>query len=192
MKERNQMISSFFYYVLYSSAILVYGIGINKANMLTETTSTVLIEGLKMILSVVGTATLTYLISYSLLLPVNLMELYPFVAVLIFAFISIIIESFVRITAKKNTAGYGVSVLCVLLAVSESTSLSECVLISCFCVFSFYLLVPFLYAIRKRIEVSRPMEEFENSSLIYISIAIIMIILLAWNVSWLNPGVFNW
>ncbi len=186
------MINSFFYYLIYSSAILIYGIGINKATMMSDKASSVFMEGFRMLLAVVSSSTLTYLIVTTFLLPVDLIELYPFVAVLIFCIITIVIETFVRITAKSNTAGYGVSMLCIMIAVSESTSLTDCVLISCFCVLSFYILVPVLHAIRKRIELSRPMEELENSSLLYISLATIIIILLAWNVSWFNPGVFNW
>ena len=185
------MISTLCHYFIYSSIILVYGIGINKATVLSEKPENIFIEGIKMLLSVVSSASLAYLVDLYLLLPVGLNDIYPFAAVLIYSIISVIIESFVRITARRNAAGFGVSVLCILLSVSESTTLSECVLIACYCVLSFYILVPILYAIRKRIEISRPLEELENSSLLYISISIIMLILVAWNVSWLNPGVLK-
>ena len=191
MREK-KMLSTFFYYFIYTSVILVYGIGINKATILSEKPSEIFVEGLKMFLSVVSSAVLTYLITVSLLHRLGLMELYPFVSVLIYIIISIFIETFVRITANRNASNFGVPVLCIILAVGESSTLTECVLISCYSILSFYILVPVLFAIRKRIEISHPAKNMENSSLLYISLAIILIILVAWNVSWLNPGVFNW
>ena len=62
-------------------------------------------------------------------------------------------------------------------------------MISCFSVAAFYILVPVLYAIRKRLDVKG--KNVKVFILIYLSIAVIIITLLAWNVTWLNPEVLK-
>jgi len=185
------MISNLFYYILYTSAVLIYGIGINRATVVCEKPEHIVLFAVKMLISVCSASVLTYLLIVNLFVPVHLAEIYPFIAVLIFSAISVFIESLVRITAKTSTAEFALSLLSVLISVNESTSVIECLLISCFCTLSFYLFIPFLYAIQKRIEISRPSTDFRNSSLIIISISIVIIALVAWNVSWLNPEVFQ-
>ena len=185
------MISDFFYYALYTSAILVYGLGINRATVISEKPQHAFLFFVKMVLTVCISSVLTYLVDTALLQPAHLAELYPFAGVLIFILITVFIESLIRITAKVSVADFGVSLLCILLSVNECTSLVQCLFISFCCTFSFYFFVPFLFAIQKRIELARPASDFRNSSLTIISIALILIALVSWNVSWLNPGVLK-
>jgi electron transport complex protein RnfA len=185
------MISDILYYLIYTSAVLIYGIGTNRATVVCLKPNHIVLYFVKMIITVSCSTALIYLLTKSLLIPISIAELYPFIAVLVFSAVSVFIESLIRITSKITAAEFGVSLLCVLLAVNESTSLVQSVLIACLCTVSFYLFVPVIYSIRKRIEIGRPASDFENSSLILISVAIIMIVLVVWNVSWLNPGVFQ-
>ncbi|MBQ1794234.1 MAG: hypothetical protein II110_00950, partial [Treponema sp.] len=60
-----------------------------------------------------------------------------------------------------------------------------------FCIIGFYLCIPLFFAIRKRVELSSPSQDFKNLSLVFISIAILMLLLLTVNVSWLNPQIFS-
>lgn len=186
--EMMQMLHNFAYYLIYASALLIYGIGINRSVLLSSSPRHMLRGCLKMLLSVSASSSLTYLIVMNLLHPVRLTELYPFVAVLVYAVISIFIESVIRITSKKSATEYTVSVLAILLGVNESISLLDCVVNSCFCVLSCFMFLPVLYAVRKRTEVFRPKEDKKTDFLLLLSIAVIMIILLVWNVSWLNQG----
>ena len=185
------MMADFLYYALYTSAVLVYGIGINKATVLCEKPRNVILYLIKMIITVVTSSVLSYLATVYLLVPVHCTEIFPFACVLIFSVISVFVEALVRITAKTSAAEFAVSMLCVILAVNESSSLVTCLIISFSCVLSFFIFIPFLYAIQKRIEIARPATDFRNTSLIIISIALIMITLIVWNVSWLNPGVMQ-
>lgn len=185
------MLSNFFYYALYTSALFIYGIGINRAVLVSKKPQHIFIDCVKMLCTVSAASVLTYLIVDKLLVKSNLTELYPFVAVLIFATISVFIEAVVRISARISMAEYTVSLLCILIGVNESVSLGECVLNSCFCVCAYFISIPLLYAVRKRIELSRPTNSFQNLSLLFISIAVLMVLLLVWNVSWLNPGVLK-
>ncbi len=182
------MLCNPWYYLFFGSALFVYGIGINRSVLVSREPERLALDAVKLFLSVTGTALLTYLITVRLLVPVRIGEVYPFVAVLIFAVISVFIESIVRITINSSLAEYTVSILCILLAVNESSSLLECLLNSVLCIASYYLSIPVLFAMRKRIELSNPSDDFQNMSLLFFSIAVILVIFLSWNVSWLNLG----
>ncbi len=185
------MISDFFYYLFYSSAILIYGIGINRATILCENPDNMVLKFLKMLISVCGTSVITYVLVTKILIKCNLAELFPFVAIVLFCCISVFLEAIIRLTAKKNTSDFAVSFLIILLTVNESSSLLQCFIICIFCVVAFFGIIPFLFAIRKRIEISYPSRYFKNSSLIFISLGVLMIILAAYGASWLNPEVFR-
>lgn len=186
------MISNFFYYVLYASAVLVYGIGINRTVIRSNSSKKIIRDCVKMLVSVVASASLTYVITVHLLVEVNATELYPFVAVIVFSVISIFIEAVIRITAKKSAAEYSVSILSVLIGVNESLSLFECVINTSFCVLSFFLVLPIFYSIRCRIDVSNPNGKLRKVSLLIVSIAAVMIALFVFNASWLNQGGAKW
>lgn len=185
------MLNNILYYMVYTSSVLIYGIGINRAVIYCDKMEHLLLKSFKLILTVETTSVLSYLVMTKLLLPANVTEMYPFIAVLIYVAIAVFIEAIIRITARTSTAEFGISFMYVLLALNESISLSECAINACIFTATFFLLIPVLHAISKRIQISRHTKEFENSSLLFISLAIIMITLLVWNVTWLNPGVFK-
>lgn len=185
------MISDFFYYLFYSSIVIVYGIGINRATILCENPKDMFLKFMKMLVSVCGTAVITYTIVSKLLIKHNLAELFPVIAIFLYSCISVFIEAIIRLTAKKNTADFAVSFLIILLSVNESSSLLQCFIICILSTISFYVFIPFLYSIRKRIEIAYPSKYFKNSSLLFISIGVIIIVLLSYGASWLNPEVFN-
>ena len=185
------MLSNILYYIIYTSSVLIYGIGINRAVVYSENPDHLLIKGIKLVLTVEATSVLSFLVTRSLLIPANVTEMYPFVAVLIYTAIAVFIEAIIRITARISTAEFGISFMYVILALNESTTIAECSINSVIFSASFFLLIPVLYAINRRIQISRHTKDVENQSLLFISIALIMIILLVWNVTWLNPGVFK-
>ena len=165
-----------FYYMFFTTAVFVYGIGISRALMISEHPRKLFNDTLKMLISISSSSAISYIVTRELLLPVNLGELYPFVSVLVFSTISIFIESVVRITTRKSSAEYAVAILSVLLGVGEGTSVFESVLISCLCVFSFLFAIFVLYMMRKK---------FSNrTGLVLICISLILIALHFWDVSW--------
>ena len=174
------MLTNIAYYVVYTSALCFYGIGANRALVISEHPRKLLGAAVRMLLAISSSAALTYLVAAKVLLRANLMELYPFAAVLIFSCISIFIESIIRVATGHSASEYTVSLLAVLMAVNESTSVLESVVIACLCECSFFFCIILLYAIRRRIG--------DRQNLLIISLAIIIIILLAWNVSWINQG----
>ena len=185
------MLSDILYYFVYASAVLLYGIGLDRIGVLSPKPSHGFLGCLKMIFSVSASSVIAYLINSALLVPAHLTELAPFFAILVFVLFAVFMETIIRISAKISVAESCVSFLCVLLGLTEGSSIASCLIISCLSVILFYLFVPVLFAIRRRIKLSPLPRAFRNESVIFISIAIIMIVLLAWNVSWLNPGVLK-
>jgi Na+-translocating ferredoxin:NAD+ oxidoreductase RnfA subunit len=186
------MMGLFFYYAFFSSVVFVYGIGLDRASLLSKKRRNLGLKIAKMILCVSSTSALSYLFVNGLLVPADLGELFPFAAVLIFAVISVFVEAIIRITTKISGAEFGASILFILLSLAESSSLAECVLISCFCTVSFFACIPVLFSISHRIELNENLKEHKKTGFILVSVAIISLITLCWNVSWLNKGVFSW
>ena len=186
------MLSDILYYCVYASAVLIYGIGLDRTLCVSKKPSSVFIPCLKMLICVSATSALDFLIENYMLVPARLTELYPFFAVIIFTLIAVFVEAIIRITTKTDMAEFSVSLLCVLLGLCEGGTIASCVIISCLAVVVYFIFIPILHAIRQRIDLSPVSVDCKNESVIFISMAIIMIVLLAWNVSWLNPEAFRW
>lgn len=185
------MIYTFFYYTLFSSAVLLYGVGLNRSTLISDFRS-IIATLFKVFASIFFTSILSWLFVSHILMPLKLIELYPFVVLLIYLIISVFLETIVRITAKVVTSEFSVSYLIALLALNESTNLVDVMVISASCLFSFILLIPIIKVINKRIVLVGDMAVHGNyRSLLLISVAIIVVALACGNVSWLNPGVLK-
>ncbi|MCQ2241472.1 hypothetical protein [Treponema sp.] len=184
------MISTILYYVFFSSVVLVYGIGIERSVVLSKKQHDLMIKALKMMICVSSTSALSYMIVYWLLVPVDLTELYPFVVILFFLAISVFVEAIIRITAKISAVESGIALMFIFIGLTESNSFGECVFISVLCAAAFFMIIPFVIAITRRNELNGRKQEYEKNGFILISIVIVMFLLLSWNVTWLNKGVF--
>ncbi len=175
--------SSVLYYVIYSCAVIYYGFGLNRAYEVSRKPRKILNNAAKMFISVGIISSLTYLITTHLLVPYNLAGVYPFVAVLLFSTLSIFSETIVRITTKNSFVEYSVCVLSILLGVNESSSVFGCIGVSCLCIVSFLVLSLMISIVRQRVE--------GKTTLLVVSIAVIMLLTLTWNISWLSRGVIE-
>lgn len=184
------MISTFLYYVFYSSVVMVYGIGIERSIILSKKKHDLVIKAIKMILCVSSTSSLSYLIVNRILTPVDLLEIYPFIVILIFLVISVFLEAIIRITAKISAVESGIALMFIFLGLTESNSFGECVMISMFSILAFFLNAPFVIAITRRNDLNGRRQEYTKNGPLLITVGIVMFILLSWNVSWLNKGVF--
>lgn len=184
------MISTMLYYIFFSSVVLVYGIGVERSITLSKKSHDIMLKALKMMICVSSTSSLSYLITNGILVPSDLAELYPFVVVLFFLAISVFVEAIIRITSRISAVESGIALMFTFVGLSESTSFGECVFISVTCVAAFFLMIPFVIAITKRNDLNGYKLEYEKNSFVLVSIAVVMFVLLSWNVSWLNKGVF--
>ena len=169
-------------------AVFLYGIGLNRAIIVSSSPKDVGLSYIKSLSASVSTVSLAYLVIYNLLVPLSLQELYPLVCILIFLVVTVFIEVLIRLTVTMVIAEFSVSFLCILLAINESISLAEAVLFVICCLTSFYLLIPVLAALRKRNDHAISLPAFKNS-LILFSLAILILFVLVFDASWLNGGV---
>ena len=94
------MIFTFLYYLLFSSAILIYAIGLNRATIVTHIMQIFPLI-FKSLVATISSSVLSWLFIQYILIPLNLIELYPLVALLIFTVISIFLETIIRIISGK-------------------------------------------------------------------------------------------
>lgn len=185
------ILNSLFYYILFCSSVLIYGIGFNRESVMCNNPRKILFSAIKTYACVIISFILSFLINKSLLIPLNIVEIFPFFSLIIYIAITVFFEVLIQITTKKSSSEFAVSFLTLLLAVNESTSILEGILICFGCLTAFYILNPILYALDKRMESSNANDVFKQKSLIFLSMVIIMIALYSFNISWLNSGVIK-
>jgi len=180
------MLSTILFYLFSCSSILVYGIGVNRLLSLDDRLSSIIISFIKAVVIGIGTSVLTFVMTDIFLLPLDLAELYPFVAVLLFTLISFIVEIFISIGIKNSASEFAVPLLSILLGVNEGTNIFEVMVITVFSIGIFYILYAVIFCLRGRISVHTPDAGLKNYSILILSLGVIIIALYGWNASWLN------
>ena len=185
------MLNTFMFYFLYSSSVLIYGVALNSCLQVTKKPAKLIKSFFKVFICSNIASFLTFIVQKYILAKLNLMELFPFVAVSILLILFMIFEIAFEKGIKKLSSEFIFALSIVLLSLSESAFPLQVFVTATASLLSFAILYLFIFAIRKRIEISNPFGSFSNSSLILITLSIISLITLVWNVSWLNRGVFN-
>ncbi|MDR3283974.1 MAG: hypothetical protein LBS97_02210 [Treponema sp.] len=183
------MLYSFLYYFLFSSIIFVQGVCLDWVILKSENLKGLPLFLLKNVVCVCSTSILTALLVRALFVPLGITDLMPLAALLIFATLSVFFESLIRITAKRTISEFTVPFLCVLFSLSETLTPGGAVFWSFCAIMSYYLLILVFYVLRQRLAAVNPPVYFANGSLLLLSIAVIMLITLAFAGSWLNPEV---
>ena len=185
------MIDLLFYYVFYCSSVLFYGIGMNRETVLISSMNKNLFQFIiKCYISTLCTSAISWLVAMHLLVPATLIELYPLLALLIFIVIAVFIEMLTRITTGLKTSEFAVSYLIVLLALNESTNIVEVLVITASCMTAFVVLLPVLAALQRRITIAHPYDnEIDKKIPVMLAMAVILLCLTVWNVSWLTGDV---
>ena len=87
---------------------------------------------------------------------------------------------------KKDIKEFSLSFLISFISVNEGFSLVNAIFIAIASSLSFYLLIPVLYSIKKRINTSTANSHLKSTALVLLSIALLLMILFAFNISWFN------
>lgn len=180
------IINSIFYYIFCSSGILIYGIGLKKLIITSKTWKSHWMNYLESSIVCALSSIGSWLVAVYILSPVKLIELTPISCIIIHLLISLIISFIFSKCERISLLDISISFPCVLLAVTESVTILQCLCIVLSCCSAYYLMIPIIFAIRERIKTSHPLNEFKTGALIFISIAIIMCAFFATNISWLN------
>lgn len=185
------ILNSFLYYVLFCSSVLIYGIGFHQVSVLCESPKKIILGAIKSFSCVIISYLFSYGINKTILIPLSIIELYPFIALLLFISISVFFEILIEITIKKNFAEFSVCFLSLLLALNEGITLLDGILICMGILTCFYALLPVLFAIDKKMSLIIPNNVLKRKSIIFLSMILIMLALYSFNISWLNTGVIK-
>jgi len=184
-------LDTFLYYTFFASAILIYGIGINRIAEVGIIKYPSFIFVIKIVISIIASSVLSWLVTSRLLVPLNLVELYPIIVFLILLVINTFVEGIVRLTSNTVTTEFVVSYLVTLISIGESTSLLQSIVI-CFSVLcSFVILIPFIISFRFRLTRNGKSISEKYYSIFFIFIGVIILMISIFDISWLNFGVFE-
>ncbi|MCR4735802.1 MAG: hypothetical protein K5829_12455 [Treponema sp.] len=184
------ILNTFLYYFCFASAVLIYGLGTTKIINFSNFTSKTLVFFIKLLLSVSVTVIISWLITNKILVPMDMVELYPMVCLFIYVCVNIFTEAIIRITVNLDSAEFIVSFLIVLLTVSESLTIADVFIISGSCILSILFLLPLIYSFRNRIMVEIGMQEKYYCRL-FLFMALLIFIISSWDSMWINPEVIK-
>ena len=185
------MLNALVYYFLFSSMVLVHGLGFTWGVLESDEIRDIPLGLVKNLICVSATTMLTSRIVQGILLPHYLTDLMPFVAVLLFAIVAPFCEALMRITVIGSAAEMQIALLCIVFGQTVSFSPAMALVWSLAALVSYYGFVVILYIVRKRMNVTSPRIYFSGASLLLISIAIIMLILHFSGIAWINGGVVS-
>ena len=180
------MISTIVYYLLSASAVLFYGIGLNKSISYSDSFSSISLTCFKSLFAAGSTSAVSYLLINWLLIPVQLYELYPFIAVLIFILFSVLTEIFITVGIRQSPIDFSIPLLAVFLGLNEGISLGSAFVISCISIISFYCMLAIFHCVRERIRFYAKESVLRIYCILLICLAIIMIAICGFSVSWFN------
>jgi hypothetical protein len=181
-------LSTFLYYSLFSSLVLIYGIGLNKIAEIGIVKFKEPIYYVKCSLTIVSSSVISWLITNYLLVPLTITELFPLVCFIVYACLSTFLFGIVRLTTGHSTSEFAVSYLLVLLSIQESSSLLFTLFISLSGLISMLIIIPFSLTFRRRVCSNGRLLDESYYSLYFIFLAILILLLSIWDIAWLNPG----
>lgn len=183
------MINSVFYYIFACSIILYYGVGMNRLLILKKDYVSFFKSILKAYLITGCTVSISYFAIRFALAPLSLTELYPYISAFSFLLISIPLHMFIRTGTADLAEDYAVPFLTILISLNEGESFFSALIISASCITAFYLFLLIIFAFRRRFKLYTTEEGLKPYALLLISIAVVIIALFCWNVSWLSIGI---
>lgn len=183
------IIDTLFLYLVFSSAVLIYGTGLKQILDYSTDPRKFLFQMLRILLTVIVSVFVCRGITVLFLVPARLQELFPFVCIIFTCLFAILTERLFEYVFHIEVKEISITICSVIIAVNEGLSMLHAEIIGIACSLSFFFILPFLYSIRCRLKYSQQQIDFKKGGLIFLSIALIMLVLFSLNVSWLNLGV---
>lgn len=182
----SKMMMMIFYYLASASAVLFYGIGIHKSISDGSSFSSASLTCFKALFSAGATTAVSYIIISGLLFPVNLAELYPFVAALVFVLFTNLTEIFIGIGLRQTPVEFSIPLLSVFLGLNEGIGIGAAVVISCMCILSFYGMTFIFHCVRERISFYATERGIKTYCVLLLCLALVMISVCGIDSSWLT------
>lgn len=178
-----------FLYLVFSSAVLIYGTGLKQILDYSTNPKKFFFQMLRILLTIIISVFVCRGITVLFLVPARLQELFPFVCILFTCLFSILTEMLFEYLFHIEVKELTITICSVIIAVNEGLTMLHAILTGVSCSLSFFLFLPFLYSIRCRLKFSQQQIDFKKGALIFLSIALIMLVLFSLNISWFNLGV---
>ena len=183
------ILKTVFFYLFSSSALFIYGIGVK--NILTQAidAKTTFFTMLRSLITVIFSVLFVRIITSLFLVPYGLSEMYPFFCIIFTLIFSLLARLLFLQLMTIETSEFAMTFCSIMIAVNEAYSLWEAIITGMLCILAFYIIQPLIFIVRWRTSYSQLNIDFKGGALIFISIALLLLILFAINLSWLNFGV---
>lgn len=184
-------LNTFIYYALFGSAVLLYGIGLNKISEIGTVKFKHLIFYVKCGIAILSSAVISWLLVHYLLVPLKITELYPLICFIVYVCISSFLGAIINLTTGQTTTEFSISYLIILLSIGESTSLLFTIVISLSCIVALTAIIPFSLTFKRRVCSNGHLLDESFYSIYFIFLAVLLLLLSAGDINWLNPGVIK-
>ncbi|UTC57103.1 hypothetical protein ABK01_01705 [Treponema sp. OMZ 305] len=181
--------SLIFFYTFPASLIFLHGIGLERLSMNARSTrviiSFILRDGAIMLIA----ASLSWLLEFSLLLPLDIVSITPVVALIIVYLCDLVLY---RILLKRTESRLIRERLfsggTVIFALYQAFTYIELIAIVLSALASMLVWSFILCAVKRRVEESNVSAQWKNAPLLLISMGLIALALYAWDIAWLTPA----
>lgn len=180
------MFSVIIYYLLSASAVLFYGIGINKSISHDSNFSSAFLTCIKSVFSASSTAAVSYLLVNWLLVDIQLEELFPFITTLVYILFATLVEIFIGVGIRQSPVDFSIPLLSVFLGLNEGLGIGSAVVIACTCIISFYCMVIIFHCVRERISFYTVEGGLKTYCVLLLCLAVLMTAISGINISWIN------
>ena len=184
-------LDSFLYYAFFASAVLFYGIGINRIGEYGVVGFPRFLFIFKSLGSIFASLSLCWLITDKILVPLNIQEVLPLLVFLILIVFSSFFECLVRLTTNKVSTEFIISYLVILLSIMESVSYLHALVICTGILCSIGIICPFIISLRHRLCNNGLTINEKFYSIAFVLLGVILLILSVFDISWLNIGVIE-
>ncbi len=184
-------LNTFLYYAFFASAVLLYGIGLNKISEIGTVKFKNIIFYIKCGISIISSAVISWLLIHYLLVPLKIIELYPLICFIVYVCISSFLSAIINLTTGQTTTEFSISYMIILLSIGESTSLLLTLVISLSCIVALTAIIPFSLTFKRRICSNGHLLDESFYSVYFIFLAILILLISAGDINWLNPGVIK-
>ena len=181
---------TFLFYSIFSSVVLIYGVGLNKIAEIGIVKFKDKIFYVKCAISIISSSVISWLITYYLLVPLKITELYPLVCFIVYSTICTFLGGIIRLTGRTPTE-FAISYLVILLSITESSSLLFTLFISLCSLLSMLIIIPFSLTFRRRVCSNGRLLDEKYYSLYFLFLAVLILLLSVWDIVWLNPEVIK-
>ena len=178
------------YYLFCSCAVFIYGIGLKQSIMKSSSIHYFGKSAIKTFITILFSLPVIWVFSI-FFAKRGFAELYPLILVLITILVTKVIDSVSYLLKSSISAGILLPCSIMLLAINESMTLLETYTIALGVFLSIFLLLPLLYAIRKRLTNSMPPRDFNYYAVAFFSAAFIFFAFFAYHFSWFNQEFFK-